>query len=1272
MGDPSFSTLCPGATIDIVVLVRQVGPEGSCLLAPWNEETCRCSTRLEPCQVYTLYGVAFQGFFEGVPFLQMQDDSLVIKRPQRDEHTFGRIVDVCAGIGGITQGFAATGGQGILALDRLAIACQTLRMNGHNVIEGDIENRSVRIELHQQCAGVSCILCAGMPCLGIRVQGLGLVPPKTGSLLRAILTAAWHLQTYGLVLESSQMLDLHPGLLGILQSFADKAGFQLVHTRLELAHQWASRRHRWWAVLLPKTLPVFRLHTWPAAMPPVLVGDVLPELPGWSQQVESQLIWDDAEQCAFSDLLSDRESRLVNLNAQAPPATQCIGCPLRPCPCGRRPAQPSMSMNVKGLACLGVPARTGEGPRHPHPCELGLLISLPTSVLHLPCLRAALCLVGQSSAPLQALWIGANVKYWAQCQAGTPPESPLDILAAFKANLCEQGSKLVASTAAAMGSICVQDGTKLRLFQFPGSVTASELLAAERVHVGPGFSLSLWQADRPVPGQEILSEQPAGPTYTLRVKRKRAARSPPPHSEPAGGLDIAPGVGCSDLLIWSGLSELATTAGSTHIVPPKALDTLLTMLRDGFAFSPGAFSFPEPCLLLLPFVQEAHWTLIAFRVQLGLAAATVYDGIPGRNTASARQLTDALSLLGNLKLESFVEAHHWTQKETHSCGVLLLAHAAAHITGRAESSQLDRARAFVSSFPPHSSELQGCGGLSADQEAAIGQVLISKGVPQEQVAERIQGAVKKVGPGPLAQALQQKNVWQALKAVASRPSTQYKWVQPEELRQHIEAKAHSKHGTEIGNAKAKKQRRSGPKVESLDTHVCRLNLFKDESRFKWEELAEAPIRSLLANVKELRVCKDPACNHSCQCFHPAVEETVDNLFLDIWARSFCKLNGARTAPVTAELFQAYVRVPASAITHLLRLAVPGLYFEPRAADGTGPHPSWAVVWLPGASAQQAQHSLRTTEKAIALARLGTRYGLRTKDADEQIVFESLRPQHQFVKVRISAKYRLHPLPFGFQRASLVQLLHKWGWCARPLQPDRGDSVGAAWLVGAAGDPPSQALPLGSDFVLVTKQKDTSSARRGPPALCASAKTRRRILLDDDPDEPAETPIDPWSEGPDPWAKARSSQQLRPEPAASSQVVSKLQTLREDLTQDLQEEVRKQVQAFTPPPGLTAQDQRINELEVGINELRHQNTKFESWFQSFGTKVTDQASQIGQLTATVQEQQGELVKVRSELQTTVKTEVSSLQSALTNQMSAQLAGQLEQIQALLADKKPRIN
>ena len=69
-------------------------------------------------------------------------------------------------------------------------------------------------------------------------------------------------------------------------------------------------------------------------------------------------------------------------------------------------------------------------------------------------------------------------------------------------------------------------------------------------------------------------------------------------------------------------------------------------------------------------------------------------------------------------------------------------------------------------------------------------------------ADRTQAAIAKVGPGPIAQALSQKNPWQALKACASKPSCMFRWIQADELQSHVD----KQFGTQVPKAKSKKAR----------------------------------------------------------------------------------------------------------------------------------------------------------------------------------------------------------------------------------------------------------------------------------------------------------------------------------------------------------------------------------------------------------------------------------------------------------------------------------
>ena len=86
---------------------------------------------------------------------------------------------------------------------------------------------------------------------------------------------------------------------------------------------------------------------------------------------------------------------------------------------------------------------------------------------------------------------------------------------------------------------------------------------------------------------------------------------------------------------------------------------------------------------------------------------------------------------------------------------------------------------------------------------------------QSCLEERIQAAIRKLGPGPIAQALAHKHPWAQLKAVAGRPGNNFRWVTADELSQHIEAKASPQFGTSVPKGKDKKKPQKAPRAPAV-------------------------------------------------------------------------------------------------------------------------------------------------------------------------------------------------------------------------------------------------------------------------------------------------------------------------------------------------------------------------------------------------------------------------------------------------------------------------
>ena len=132
--------------------------------------------------------------------------------------------------------------------------------------------------------------------------------------------------------------------------------------------------------------------------------------------------------------------------------------------------------------------------------------------------------------------------------------------------------------------------------------------------------------------------------------------------------------------------------------------------------------------------------------------------------------------------------------------------------------------------------------------------------------------------------------------------------------------------------------------------------------------------------------------------------------------------------------------------------------------------------------------------------------------------------------------------------------------------------------------------------------------------------------------------------------------------------TKLSQVKSELQEGLAILVRKEVHAATSSSStashqVQAQDERIAKLEVGLQEVRMQNTKFEEWFQTLGTQMQQQATQVNEVQQTVAAQQTALQAVPTDVASAITQAMSTLQ----RDMQQQLATQTSQFEAMLSKK-----
>ena len=183
-----------------------------------------------------------------------QPNSVGIVIPTDEHLVFEGVKDICAGMGGITQGLEMSGFRRLASLDNRELMCETLKMNGHDgVILGDVLTPLDRACLHATPYPARCTLASGFPCQPLSSQG-----DKNGAQdsrsrpFFGVLKAAWEQHCAALVLENVKAAQDSPYIQQGLQCLAWSLGMHYVQKIISLEDIWPCRRTRWWLLMIPK------------------------------------------------------------------------------------------------------------------------------------------------------------------------------------------------------------------------------------------------------------------------------------------------------------------------------------------------------------------------------------------------------------------------------------------------------------------------------------------------------------------------------------------------------------------------------------------------------------------------------------------------------------------------------------------------------------------------------------------------------------------------------------------------------------------------------------------------------------------------------------------------------------------------------------------------------------------------------------------------------------------------------------------------------------
>ena len=494
----------------------------------------------------------------------------------RCPHTFSKeVIELAAGFGGITLGTSFLGAKSRLCVDFNPLACTHLRGLGLGpVFELDLTHPCVPRRVHQHCQHSHPTALFGFPCQPFSSQGLALgLSDERCKAFWAGLRLIYLNQNQAAILECVKGAGTNPTIQQALHLLAEKMDMQFLSTSLDLADQWACRRARWWAMLIPKAWVSTGLRPWPKSDEFQIVGDIFRHFGIWSEDEERELHLTRTELEMYMNPQFGSDPRVLLFDQKANTILHSYGNALTGCPCKCRASSFSLqSLLERGLRGFFTSSRISGSPRFLHYREIALLLGVPNNTpFSLDC-KSNLCLLGLIASPMQSLWIYAQlIENFAGSRVLVTHIQPELALQRFQQELLRQTSDLFwTDDTAPPGhlTLVAADGSTCSMVS-PTASTTAQLLTAERFSLEWGDILSLTHNGQSVQANTRLGTGP----YRLTTSTKKQRRDPPLefimttiHHDSATWVDCVPaGTFIFEILRQHGISEV------THLVDEHGL-----------------------------------------------------------------------------------------------------------------------------------------------------------------------------------------------------------------------------------------------------------------------------------------------------------------------------------------------------------------------------------------------------------------------------------------------------------------------------------------------------------------------------------------------------------------------------------------------------------------------------------------------------------------------------------------------------------------------------
>lgn len=349
------------------------------------------------------------------PLLVQEDCSMIWGHPQCNWDDVLQVTELCAGMGGMSQGAKASNFVPVVACEIRPRMAELYKLNcDAEVVVGDITKLDVLQKIYTAHPRTTT-LAAGVSCQPYSLLGDG----KSGDdpraqTLPAALAAAHFLRSMAIVLECVEPAGSDAFVRWHVDQFCSRTGFHKSETILHLHDVWPCKRSRWWCILTAPLVGKVDLRPFPSCTDLKTVRDVLPQTHRWSDKDERLLKLTAIELEAFMGSTGNCANYLLNFAGTMPCALHAWGSQMLPCPCGCRSQGLSMDRikhkGLHGVLVRSVPLDGDESDRHCHyrhlhPQEGALMCGMD------PCLvwgkdpRLSLSGIGQIASPVQALWV---------------------------------------------------------------------------------------------------------------------------------------------------------------------------------------------------------------------------------------------------------------------------------------------------------------------------------------------------------------------------------------------------------------------------------------------------------------------------------------------------------------------------------------------------------------------------------------------------------------------------------------------------------------------------------------------------------------------------------------------------------------------------------------------------------------------------------------------------------------------------------------------------